>query len=78
MSLRLVRLGFALLNAGAQHWRNMVQGRSNRAFVAEARAGLGTRASGECRPQGRQVSLSPMANQKCKVLRWMLPEYVSV
>jgi hypothetical protein len=23
MSLRLVELGFALLNAGAQHWRNM-------------------------------------------------------
>ena len=23
MSLQLVELGFALLNAGAQHWRNM-------------------------------------------------------
>jgi hypothetical protein len=23
MSFRLVELGFALLNAGAQHWRNM-------------------------------------------------------
>ena len=23
MSLRLLELGFALLNAGAQHWRNM-------------------------------------------------------